>query len=542
MMRWPVTSDIMRTLVVALLLLAGCSSTPPPAPYDVLITGGSVIDGDGTPPVRTDLGIRDGHIAQIGDLSAATALRRIDATGLTVAPGFIDIHNHSDYTILLDPKAESMIRQGVTTMVLGESRSAGPVKPGADARDDGVDVDWTTLGGYFGRLERQRMATNIASYVGEEQVWTYVKGYDQSPATAAELEAMKALVAAAMEEGAMGLSTALLMPPSSLATTANLAELATVARRYGGIYSTHIRDEGEGVFQAIAEAIQVGADAKIPVDIIHMKIAHKKLWGRASEIAAMVQKARDAGLDIRANVYPYTAGQNNLSSIIPPWAHDGGREKLLERLRDPGARRRMRTEILNGLPGWYNHYLATGDGWGGMQLVSLRNERNAPFQGKRMAELIAEPRRRSRRGAVRRPARRKRQRADGLLPPLRAGHAAGDEAAVDLDRIRRDAPSMPTARPAEGIRIPGTTARFPRVLGRYVRELHVLTLPEAVRKMTSMNADKIGIKDRGRLREGLWADVTIFDANRVIDRATFDNPHQYPGRHPICDCERRRDD
>ena len=182
-------------------------------------------------------------------------------------------------------------------------------------------------------------------------MWTYVKGYDQTPATTAQLDAMKALVSEAMEQGAMGLSTSLLMPPSSLATTGNLTELAKVAGQYGGIYSTHIRDEGEGVFQAVAEAITVGTDARIPVDIIHMKIAHKKLWGRVAEIAAMVQKARDAGHDVRANVYPYTAGQNNLSSIIPPWAHDGGRARLLERLRDAGARRRMRTEILNGLPG-----------------------------------------------------------------------------------------------------------------------------------------------------------------------------------------------
>jgi len=341
-------------VLVLLSLLSGCArSTPEPA-FDVLITGGSVIDGDDTPAVSVDIGIRDGHVARIGQLSAAEARRRIDATGLTVAPGFIDIHNHSDYTILLDPKAESMIRQGVTTMVLGESRSAGPVKPdaGDTTREDGVNVDWTTLGGYFGRLERQRIATNIASYVGEEQVWTYVKGYDQTPATPGELDAMKALIAQAMEEGAMGVSTALLMPPSSLATTSNLTELARVAKRYGGIYSTHIRDEGEGVFQAIAEAIQIGTDAQIPVDIIHMKIAHKKLWGRVNEIAAMVQKARDDGHDIRANVYPYTAGQNNLASIIPPWAHDGGREKLLARLRDPGARKRMRREILGGLPGW----------------------------------------------------------------------------------------------------------------------------------------------------------------------------------------------
>jgi len=516
--RWPV--------VVLLSLLSGCARPAPEPAYDVLITGGSVIDGDGTPPVIADIGIRDGHLAAIGNLRSAEAVRRIDASGLTVSPGFIDIHNHSDYTILLDPKAESMIRQGVTTMVLGESRSAGPEKPGA-ARDDGVKVDWTTLGGYFSRLQRQRIATNIASYVGEEQVWTYVKGYDQSPATDAELQAMKALVAAAMEEGAMGLSTALLMPPSSLATTANLTVLSKVARRYGGIYSTHIRDEGEGVFKAVAEAIQVGADAQIPVDIIHMKIAHKKLWGRAADIAAMVQKARDAGLDIRANVYPYTAGQNNLSSIIPPWAHDGGRQKLLERLHDPGARRRMRTEILSGIPGWYNHYLATGDGWGGMQLVSLRNPRNAPFQGKRMAELIA-----SRGGDPVEVLFDVLIEEDGSVPTVFFHHSE-----QDMQLVMKQ-PWTSIGSDGSAVNADGSTGRshphpryygtFPRVLGRYVRELHVLTLPEAVRKMTSMNADKIGIKDRGRLRQGLWADVTIFDSNRVIDRATFDNPHQYP--------------
>jgi N-acyl-D-amino-acid deacylase len=510
-----------------LVLLSGCAKSAPAPAFDIVITGGSVIDGDGTPETGADVGIRDGHIARIGDLSSATAIRRIDATGLTVTPGFIDMHNHSDFTILLDPKAESMIRQGVTTMVLGESRSAGPVKAGAGGRDDGVTVDWTTLGGYFARLERQHMATNIASYVGEEQVWTYVKGYDQTPATAAELEAMKTLIAEAMAEGAMGLSTALLMPPSNLATTANLTELAKVAKRYGGIYSTHIRDEGEGVFQAIAEAIRVGTDAQIPVDIIHMKIAHKNLWGRAAEIAATVQKARDAGHDIRANVYPYTAGQNNLSSIVPPWAHDGGREKLLERLRDPRARRRMREEILNGIPGWYNHYLATGDGWGGMQLVSLRNPRNTPFQGKRMAELIA-----SRGGHPVDVLFDLLLDENGSVPTVFFHHSEADMQLVmkqPWTSIGSDGAAVNADGSTGGGRPhPRYYGTFPRVLGRYVRELHVLTLPEAVKKMTSMNADKIGLEDRGRLREGLWADVTIFDANRVIDRATFDNPHQYP--------------
>ncbi len=522
-----VTTRSCCPVLVCLFLLSGCSRSTPEAPYDVLITGGSVIDGDGTPPIAADIGIRDGHIATIGNLSAAQAHRRIDASGLTVTPGFIDMHNHSDYTILLDPKAESMIRQGVTTMVLGESRSAGPVRPDAGARDDGVKVDWTTLGGYFATLERQHIATNIASYVGEEQVWTYVKGYDQTPATPDELEAMKTLTAEAMKEGAMGLSSALLMPPSSLATTGNLTELAKVAKRHGGIYSTHIRDEGEGVFQAVAEAIQIGRDAQVPVDIIHMKIAHKKLWGRVNEIAAMVQKARDAGHDIRANVYPYIAGQNNLSSIIPPWAHDGGRERLLERLRDPGARRRMRTEILNGLPGWYNHYLATGDGWGGMQLVSLRNQRNVPFQGKRMAELIA-----SRGGDPVDVLFDVLLEENGSVPTVFFHHSERDMQLVmkqPWTSIGSDGAAVNAdGSTGGGHPHPRYYGTFPRVLGRYVRELHVLTLPEAVKKMTSMNADKIGVKDRGRLRQGMWADVTIFDATRVIDRATFENPHQYP--------------
>ena len=516
--------------LLSALALSACAQPAAQQPYDLLITGGSVLDGEGTPAVRADVGIRDGRIASIGDLRTVTSTRRIDATGLTVAPGFIDMHNHSDYTILVEPKSESMIRQGVTTMVLGESRSAGPIKAGADearARADGVKVDWTTLGGYFGKLEQQHMSTNIASYVGEEQVWTYVKGYGQSPATPAEITEMKRLIAEAMEQGAMGLSTALLQPPSSFATTANLIELAKTAKEYGGIYSSHIRDEGEGVFRAIDEAIQVGQGASIRTDIIHMKIAHKQLWGRANEIIAMVEKARAEGYDIRANVYPYTAGQNNLSSIVPPWAHDGGREKMLERLRDPAARKRMREEVMNGLPNWYNHYLATGDGWGGMILVSLRHERNKPFQGKRMSELI-----KARGGHPADVLFDVLIEENGSVPTVFFHHSEPDMQLImkqPWTSIGSDGsavnPSGPTGRTHPHPRYYGT---FPRVLGRYVRELKVITLPEAVKKMTSMNADKIGIVDRGRLKEGQWADVTVFDQERVIDRATFEQPHQFP--------------
>ena len=514
-----------------LVLVSCCSGPDPQLRFDLLIAGGSVVDGNGTPPVVADVGIRDGLIAAVGDLTRTSAARRIDASGMTVAPGFIDIHNHSDYTILSEPRSESMIRQGVTTMVLGESRSAGPVKPGVNedprARADRAAADWTTLGGYFERLEHQRMATNIASYVGEEQVWTYVKGYGQSPATPEELEEMKKLVAQAMEEGALGLSTSLLQPPSSLATTANLIELAKVAKQYGGIYSTHIRDEGEYVFQAVDEAIQVGKGAGIAVDILHMKIAHKKLWGRVNEVIAVVQRARDAGYNVQANVYPYTAGQNNLSSIVPPWAHDGGRARMLERLADPVARARMRREVLNGLPNWYNHYLATGDGWGGMLLVSLKHERNKPFQGRRMSDLIE-----ARGGNPADVLFDVLIEEDGSVPTVFFHHSEQDMQLVmkqPWTSIGSDgsavSPDGPSGRSHPHPRYYGT---FPRVLGRYVRELNVLSLPEAVRKMTSLNADKIGIKGRGRLEAGMFADVTIFDQDRVIDRATFENPHQFP--------------
>ena len=520
---------IFRPFVWLGLLSVSCGPSEPP--YDIVITGGSVIDGTGGPAVMTDVGVRDGRIATIGPLADAPATRRIDAKGLVVAPGFIDMHNHSDYTILVEPKAESAIRQGLTTLVLGESRSAGPLKAGQNddprSRADGAATDWTTLGGYFQKLEAQHMATNIASYVGEEQVWTYVKGYTQSPATPDEIEQMKKLVAQAMEEGAMGLSTALLVPPSSLATTENLIELAKISKQYGGIYSSHIRDEGERVFEAVQEAIAVGKGANIPVDILHMKIAHKKLWGRVNEIIAMVQKARDEGLNVQANVYPYTAGQNNLSSIIPPWAVDGGRDQMIARLKNPALRPRLRREILNGLPGWYNHYLATGDGWGGMILVTLRNDKNKASQGKRMSELIA-----ARGGNPADVLMDVLIEENGSVPTVFFHHSEPDMQLVmkqPWTSIGSDGGALsvdgPTSHTHPHPRYFGT---FPRVLGRYVRELQVLTLPEAVKKMTSMNADTIGIKDRGRLQQGLWADITVFNPATVIDRATFENPHQYP--------------
>jgi N-acyl-D-amino-acid deacylase len=492
-------------------------------PFDIKIVNGNVLDGSGAEARRVDVGVRAGKIAAIGDLKSATAKHIIDASGLVVAPGFIDMHNHSDDTLLDEPKCESMIRQGVTTMVLGEGGSAGPV--GGKTRRG--NRPWSTLGGYFDYVEQKGVAANICSYVGETQIWTYVKGEEMTPATAADMDAMKQDVARAMREGAMGLSTSLLMPPSNLITTQQLIDLAKVARESGGIYSTHMRDEGSGVFRSVDEAIAIGKGAGIRVDIIHLKVADKKFWGQMNEIVSMIQKARSQGADIRANVYPYTAGQNDLRAIIPPWAHDGGNAKMLERLKDPQQRARMKKDILSGLPNWYNHYLAVGGDWYAMLLVNLKNPKNKPFVGKRMSELIA-----ARGGDPVETLFDVLIEESGNVPTVYFHHSEADMTYA-LKQPFVSVGSDGSAISVDGPRAltnphPRWYGTFPRVLGHYSRELKVITLPDAVRKMTSMNAEKINIKDRGFLKEGFWADVTVFDPATVADRATYVNPHQYP--------------
>lgn len=503
-------------LLIVLSLLCACTRQET---FDVLIENGSLIDGSGSPARDADVGIRDGRIAAIGDLASSEATRRIDATGLVVSPGFIDMHNHSDQTVLDEPNAESMVRQGVTTMILGEGGSEGPRPHG--------EQEWETLGGYFDYVESKGLTPNIASYVGQTQIWTFVKGDALQPASDEEMELMTAEVKKAMQQGALGLATSLLMPPSSLVTTEQLAQLAKPAAEYGGIYSTHIRDEGIGVFDSIAEAIAVGREAGIRVDIIHLKIADKALWGRMPEVLKLIDDARAEGLDIRANVYPYTAGQNNLRAIIPPWAHDGGNEAMLTRLRDPSQRAQLRRDILNGLPGWYNHYLATGGGWEGMLLVSFKQESNKAFVGKRMSELIA-----SRVGDPVGILLDVLVEENGSVPTVFFHHSEEDMQ-LALQQPYTSVGSDGSAVSPDGPRgnthpHPRWYGTFPRVLGRYVRELGTLELPEAVKKITSMNADKVHIAERGLIQEGYWADVTLFNPETVIDKATFEDPHQYP--------------
>ncbi|HSG72721.1 MAG TPA: amidohydrolase family protein, partial [Planctomycetaceae bacterium] len=310
----------------------------------------------------------------------------MDASGLVVSPGFIDMHSHSDRTLLIDGDAQSKIRQGVTTEILGEGSSGGPntgkIGP-VNETITGERVEIESLGDFFQALEKSTISVNIASYVGINNLWRSVMGDSFETPTPEQIEQMKTLLAAAMDDGALGLSTQVMTPPGSLATTDQLVQLAKVAAAQGGIYSSHIRNEGLGVFEAVEEAITVGKEAGIPVDIIHLKIADEKFWGRMPEIVARIEQARRDGIQVHANVYPYTRGNNNLSSIIPPWAHEGGNPKLLARLKDPEIRARLKTEIEEGLPGWYNHYTAVGKDWGRM-LISANNF----YQGLTMDRVI----------------------------------------------------------------------------------------------------------------------------------------------------------
>jgi N-acyl-D-amino-acid deacylase len=500
--------------------------------FDWLIRGGRIVDGTGNPSFLGDIAIRGNRIVAMGHLAAAKAKRTIDASGLTVAPGFIDIHNHSDYALLADGNAQSMIRQGVTTMILGEGESAAPVG-GLQSTQfrrvlvSGGPPDWTDFNGYFARLLRQGISTNVASYVGSSQIWTYVHGERAGPPTPAELDQMRALVRQAMEQGALGVSSSLSGPPGAWIDTGTLVAMCEAAAPYGGRYSTHMRTEGRGVFESVAEAIEIGRRAHVPVDIIHLKIAEHTMWGQMPELIATIARARAEGLQVQANVYPYRAGQNDLASIIPPWAHEGGAPALIQRLKDPALRPRLENEILHGIPGsnWYDHYTATG-GWDGMLLVSLSNPQYKKFEGMRMNQVIE---------AMGKPpldALFELLEANGGSVPTVYFHHSEEDMRFALKQpfvsIGSDGTAVANEGPlAAGHPHPRYYGTFPRVLGRYVREDKVLTLEEAIRKMTSANAAKIGIFDRGILRPGMMADVTVFDAERIIDNATYEKPHQY---------------
>jgi N-acyl-D-aspartate/D-glutamate deacylase len=500
------------------------------SPYDLLIRNGKIVDGTGNPWFRGDVAVRNDRIVAVGRVPPGPARREIDAQGLMVAPGFIDMHSHSDFLLLEDGNAQSKIRQGVTTEVLGEGTSAGPHQGKLAPRGlsaSGKPEPWTTLGGYLDAVEHAGVAVNVISYVGLDNIWQCVMGSSFARPSATQREQMKALVEEAMKEGAFGLSSMLAMPPGSLATTDDIIELCKVVGRHGGIYSSHIRNEGTEVFEAVKEAIAIGERAGVPVDILHLKIADQKLWGRMSEVVALIEAARKRGVNVQANVYPYTRGNNNLASIIPPWAHEGGTAQMLARLKDSELRARMKKDIHEGIPGWYNHYTAIGGDWSRM-LISGRSG----YEGLTMDRIIADKSRgknpvpdpldilfdllMEQRGSVSTVYEHHTEKDMNLalVQPWCSIGSDGSAYAID-GPLRRGNPH------------PRSFGTFPRVLGVYVRQLGLLRLEDAVRKMTSLNAAKLGILDCGLIRPGCFADLTLFDPERVIDRATYDKPFQY---------------
>jgi N-acyl-D-aspartate/D-glutamate deacylase len=498
--------------------------------YDLVLRNGKIVDGSGNPWYRGDLAVRGSKIAAMGRVLRGQAKREIDAAGLVVAPGFIDIHSHSDFTLLEDGNAQSKIRQGVTTEVLGENTSAGPYQGKLTSPRvmlQGKLARWTTLGGYFDLVERAGVAPNVASFVGLGTIWKCVMGESHQRPTPAQLGQMKTLLEQALKDGAMGLSCALAMPPDSLATTDDLVELCKVVARYGGIFVVHLRNEGAGVFEAIREAIAIGRRAGVTVEILHLKIADRSCWGRMAELVTLVNKARQDGVNVQANVYPYTRGTNNLASILPPWAHEGGTAKMLARLKDPGQRVKLKKDIREGIPGWYNHFTAVGGDWSRM-LISA----DTTYQGLTMDRILA-----LRTKNKKPPADMLDELFDflieegGSVTTVYDHHTEKDMNLAMLQPwcgIGSDGLALATEGPLRrGHPHPRSFGTCPRVLGVYVRQTGMLRLEDAVRKMTSLNATKLGLSDRGLLRPGNHADLVVFDPDRVIDRATYANPFQY---------------
>ena len=500
--------------------------------YDIIIRNGRVIDGSGRPGINADIAINGDRIDRIGNLRGAKAKREIDARGQVVAPGFIDMLGQSEQYVLIDPRAMSKVMMGVTTEITGEGESIAPVndrilKEQEDFnRRYNLTVDWRTFDEYFKRLDRQGAGVNLGSFVGATQVREYVIGYDNRPPTAVELRQMKQLVADAMKDGALGVSTSLQYVPARFAKTDEIVELAKVAHQHGGSYITHQRSEANAIDDSMKEVFEIARRANIPAEIWHFKTAYKKNWGRMPEMLRRIAAARRRGLKITADVYPYVAGSTSLSACLPPWAIEGGTDKMVARLKDAETRKRLKWEISNDAKDWENIYLGSG-GPGGILIGSVVNRELEQWQGKRLSEIASA---------------QNKDPLDALFDFIIADHGqtgaiffmmSEDDMKAALKSpfvsICTDSGARATDGPLAGSKShPRGWGTYPRILGRYVRDEKLMPLEFAIHKMTGLPASNVGLKERGLLRQGYFADITIFDPKTIIDRATFEEPNQYP--------------
>ena len=522
----------MRSLVtvLALILVSSVRAAVAAEGFDVLIRNGHIMDGTGSPWYSGDIGIRNGKIAALGRLQGATAKTVIDAKNLLVTPGFIDMLGQSELTILVEPHLPSKIFQGITTQITGEGNSVAPINERTIAADRPgyehlkINPDWRTLAQYFARLERQGLGINLATYVGATSVRRIVIGDDDRAPNAQELEQMKQLVAQAMRDGAFGVSTALQYAPAPYASTEELIALASVAGQYGGIYSTHMRSEQNAIMDSLDETIRIGREAHVPVEIWHLKTAGKSNWGKMKDVVAKIEGARAGGVDVTADTYAYTAWFNSFSAFVPPWAHDGGDAKLIERMKDPATRARIRKDMTTETTQWDNEWLSI-PGPESILICVVQNPSLRPLQGKTLAQAAA---------------LRHQDPIDALMDILIEDKAYTSVAVFGMEEndvalaleqpwvaIDNDSSgTAPTGLLGQEHPHPRAYGTFPRILRKYVREEHKLTLQDAIRKFTSLPAQRLGLTDRGVLKQGLWADIAIFDPALIHDVATFENPNQ----------------
>ena len=522
-----------QKLPAIIFLLAGaCLSwaQSPTSPFDIVITNGHIIDGTGSPWYSGDIGIHDGKIAAIGNLTDARRTRTIDAHGMVVAPGFIDMLGQSELTILVDPRLPSKIYQGITTEVTGEGNSAAP-QTDALIRADRlkydhyhITPDWRNFQQYFARLEKQGMGINLASFVGATQVRRVVLGDDNKQPTPEQLDQMKELVRQAMREGAIGLSSALEYAPAPYATTGELIALASEAGKFGGIYATHMRDESNAVLPAIDEALRIGREGHLPVEIWHIKVAGKANWGRMPEVVAKINAARAQGMDVTADTYAYTAWSNDFSAFIPAWAHDGGDAKLVERLKDPAMRARIRKDMTTPSSDWDNEWEEI-PGPEAVLISAVQNPKLLPLQGKTLADVAK---------------MENKDPIDALFDLLIEDHAFTEVVVFGMSEpdvtLALQQPWVAIDNDSSGASPEGILgqehphprgyATFPRILRKYVREEKKLSLEDAIRKFSALPAQRMRLTDRGVLKAGMWADVVIFDPATIRDLATFENPNQ----------------
>jgi len=500
--------------------------------FDLLIKNGRIIDGAGNPWYRGDLGVIEGRIAEISKkpLENAAASLTIDAHDRIIAPGFIDMHAHADLGIIREPECLGRLRQGVTTLVVGNcGLSAAPVTPGAQALLKGPyeptlgswqDWRWSDLSQYFDYIGKFRLGVNLALLIGHATVRTAVmEGIQNRGMTPAEYNRMEKTLALAMEEGAFGISTGLIYPPSCYADTAELIAIAKIIAKYGGFYASHIRGEGTTLINAINEVIGIAGDAKIAAHISHLKANNPRVWGKVNDALELIEKARADGMDISCDQYPYTAGSGSLSALTPPWVQEGGVLTMIERLKDPAVRSRIVQEFESeDTPGWDNYVKPTG--WDKIVITWVKSEKNKDLEGLSVAVISAEKGKEPWDTV-----------ADLLIEEMGAVQMIGYiMSETDVQTVLRYRGTMIGSDGIEsgGKPHPRLYGSFPRILERYVRQLKLLTLEDAVRKMSALPAARLGLTDRGILKKGLRADMIIFDPEKVAERTSYDNPYQTP--------------